>query len=80
MVSVDVSGFFWNFWHMFFFETLTYVYNYTYSQDFGGWHHIDLSHKPPQKAAQTTKESDEEIMGRFQTLRIQVCPKEGIYT
>ena len=64
----------------FFFETLTDVYNYTYLQDFGGWHHIDLSHKPPEKAAQTTKESDEEIMGRFQTLRIQVCPKEGIYT
>ena len=68
--------------NMFFFETLTYAYNFTYLQDFGGWHQIALSHKPPQKAAETTKESDEEIMGRFQTLRIQVCqcPKQGIYT
>ena len=60
----------------FFWNSNKYVY--TYLQDFRCWHQIALSHKPPQKAAETTKESDKEIMGRFRTLRIhQVCPKEG---
>lgn len=61
---------------VFFWNSNKYVY--TYLQDFRCWHQIALSHKPPQKAAETTKESDKEIMGRFRTLRIhQVCPKEG---